>query len=101
MILYASRLAVLPPVVRRDFGPRSPGRKLADNRRRYDEIIEAMVQFAGFMPVGMPDDPGAQRGPSSSASMPVNLSSSAHFMLQRGFGKPGITRDTRCPGARS
>ena len=32
-------------------------------RSRYDEIIEAMVQFAGFMPVGMPDDPGAQLGP--------------------------------------
>ena len=25
MVLYASRLAVMPPVVRRDFGPRSPG----------------------------------------------------------------------------
>ena len=30
---YASRLAVMPPVVRRDYGPRSPGRKLADNRK--------------------------------------------------------------------
>lgn len=43
MVLYASRLAVLPPVVRRDFGPRSPGRKLADNRRRYDEIIARLI----------------------------------------------------------
>ncbi|MFF0817957.1 aldehyde dehydrogenase [Rhodococcus sp. NPDC003318] len=32
-------------------------------RSRYDEIVEAMVQFAGFMPVGMPDDPAAQLGP--------------------------------------
>ena len=27
MVLHASRLAVLPPVVRSDFGPRSPGRQ--------------------------------------------------------------------------
>ncbi|ORB61469.1 cytochrome P450 [Mycolicibacterium tusciae] len=43
MVLYASRLAVMPPVVRRDFGPRSPGRKLAENRRRYDEIIARLI----------------------------------------------------------
>lgn len=43
MVLYASRLAVMPPLVRRDFGPRSPGRKLADYRRRYDEIIGRLI----------------------------------------------------------
>jgi cytochrome P450 len=43
MVLYASRLAVLPPVVRRDFGPRSPGRKLVDNRRRYDAIVARLI----------------------------------------------------------
>ena len=43
MVLQASRLAVLPPVVRRDFGPRSPGRKLADNRERYDAIIARLI----------------------------------------------------------
>ncbi|EME16597.1 aldehyde dehydrogenase [Rhodococcus triatomae] len=32
-------------------------------RSRYDEIVEAMVQFAGFFPVGGPDDPAAQLGP--------------------------------------
>ncbi|RVW01754.1 aldehyde dehydrogenase [Rhodococcus spongiicola] len=32
-------------------------------RSRYDEIIDAMVQFSGFMPMGMPDDPAAQLGP--------------------------------------
>ncbi|GAA4482787.1 aldehyde dehydrogenase [Rhodococcus olei] len=32
-------------------------------RSRYDEIVEAMVNFASFMPVGMPDDPAAQLGP--------------------------------------
>ena len=43
MVLYASRLAVMPPVVRRDFGSRSPGRKLADYRRRYDEAIARLI----------------------------------------------------------
>ena len=43
MVLYASRLAVMPPLVRRDFGPRSPGRKLADHRRRYDEIVARLI----------------------------------------------------------
>ncbi|MFI5510151.1 cytochrome P450 [Mycobacterium sp. NPDC051804] len=43
MVLYASRLAVMPPVLRRDFGRRSPGRKLADNRRSYDEIIGRLI----------------------------------------------------------
>ncbi|WP_137723899.1 aldehyde dehydrogenase [Prescottella subtropica] len=32
-------------------------------RSRYDEILEAMTQFAGFMPVGRPGDEGAQLGP--------------------------------------
>ncbi|MFD1814426.1 aldehyde dehydrogenase [Rhodococcus gannanensis] len=32
-------------------------------RSRYDEVVEAMVQFAGFFPVGGPDDPAAQLGP--------------------------------------
>lgn len=32
-------------------------------RSRYDEIVDAMVQFAGFFPMGMPDDPAAQLGP--------------------------------------
>jgi cytochrome P450 len=43
MVLYASRLAVMPPVVRKDFGPRSPGRRLADNRRRYDEAVSRLI----------------------------------------------------------
>ncbi|MFC4604121.1 aldehyde dehydrogenase [Rhodococcus kronopolitis] len=32
-------------------------------RSRYDEIVEAMANFVGFMPMGMPDDPAAQLGP--------------------------------------
>lgn len=43
MVLYASRLAVMPPLVRKDFGPLSPGRKLTENRRRYDEIIARLI----------------------------------------------------------
>jgi cytochrome P450 len=43
MVLHASRMAVLPSVVRRDFGPRSPGGKLTAHRRRYDEIIERLI----------------------------------------------------------
>ena len=43
MVLHASRLAVLPPIVRRDFGARSPGRKLTAYRQRYDEIIGRLI----------------------------------------------------------
>ncbi|MGW0040330.1 aldehyde dehydrogenase [Rhodococcus sp. NPDC003348] len=32
-------------------------------RSRYDEIVDAMVNFAPFLPMGMPDDPAAQLGP--------------------------------------
>src|ERR1700742_3890199 len=43
MVLHASRLAVLPPIVRRDFGPWSPGGELTANRERYDEIIRRLI----------------------------------------------------------
>lgn len=43
MVLNASRLAVLPPIVRRDFGAWSPGRKLTTYRQRYDEIIGRLI----------------------------------------------------------
>src|SRR4051794_22734156 len=43
MVLHASRLAVMPPVLRRDFGPRSPGGKLMANRERYDEIVRRLI----------------------------------------------------------
>lgn len=43
MVLHASRLAVLPRVVRRDFGPRSPGGKLAAHRQRYDDAIARLI----------------------------------------------------------
>jgi len=43
MVLNASRLAVMPPFVRRDFGPRSPGGKLTSHRQRYDEVIRRLI----------------------------------------------------------
>jgi cytochrome P450 len=43
MVLHASRLAVMPPIVRRDFGAWSPGRKLNAYRQRYDEIIGRLI----------------------------------------------------------
>jgi hypothetical protein len=43
MVLHASRLAVMPPIVRRDFGAWSPGGKLAANRERYDEIVRRLI----------------------------------------------------------
>ena len=43
MVLHASRLAVMPPMLRRDFGRRSPGGKLAANRDRYDDVIRRLI----------------------------------------------------------
>ena len=43
MVLHASRLAVMLPVARRDFGRWSPGGKLAANRDRYDDIIRRLI----------------------------------------------------------
>lgn len=41
-----SRLAVLPRFFRRDFGPRSPGGAMRRYRRRYDEIVDALIADA-------------------------------------------------------
>ena len=43
MVLHASRFAVLPPVLRRDFGRWSPGGKLIANRERYDDIVRRLI----------------------------------------------------------
>ena len=43
MVLHASRLAVMLPAMRRDYGPWSPGGKLAGNRARYDAIIRRLI----------------------------------------------------------
>ena len=46
MVPLASRIAVLPPVVRRDLGPWSPWGRVQRYRRRYDEIIESLIAEA-------------------------------------------------------
>jgi cytochrome P450 len=43
LVLHASRLAVLPPVLRRDFGRWSPGGKLIANRERYDDVVRRLI----------------------------------------------------------
>src|SRR4051794_2514514 len=43
LVLHASRLAVMPPALRRDFGPWSPGGKLAANRVRYDGVVRRLI----------------------------------------------------------
>jgi cytochrome P450 len=46
MVLKSSRLAVLPPTVRRDLGPWSPAGRAAKLRRRYDAIISGLIADA-------------------------------------------------------
>ena len=46
MVLKSSRLAVMPPAVRRDFGPWSPSGRVAKLRRRYDAIIAGLIADA-------------------------------------------------------
>lgn len=46
MVLRASRLAVLPPVARRDYGPLSPWGRVEKMRKRYDAIIARLIADA-------------------------------------------------------
>lgn len=46
MVLKASRLAVLPPAARRDYGPLSPWGRVQKLRRRYDAIIAGLIADA-------------------------------------------------------
>ncbi|MDT5015265.1 MAG: hypothetical protein QOD39_1425 [Mycobacterium sp.] len=46
MVPLASRMAVLPPVLRKDLGPWSPWGRVQRSRRRYDEIIAALIAEA-------------------------------------------------------
>ncbi|MGD9619459.1 MAG: cytochrome P450 [Mycolicibacterium sp.] len=43
---FGSKIALMPPVVRRDFGPWSPGGKFARYRRRMDELINSLMADA-------------------------------------------------------
>lgn len=46
MVLRASRLTVLPPFARRDYGRWSPGRRVETLRERYDAIIARLIADA-------------------------------------------------------
>jgi cytochrome P450 len=46
MVLKSSRLAVLPPAARRDYGPWSPWARTQKLRRRYDAIIARLIADA-------------------------------------------------------
>ncbi|ORV50016.1 cytochrome P450 [Mycolicibacter engbaekii] len=46
LVELGSRLAVLPPRVRRDYGPLSPGGRYAFYRRRYDALITRLIARA-------------------------------------------------------
>ncbi|MGV0793062.1 cytochrome P450 [Mycolicibacterium sp. XJ1819] len=43
MVPLASRMAVLPPAMRKDLGPWSPWGRVRRARRRYDHIIDALI----------------------------------------------------------
>jgi cytochrome P450 len=42
-VALGSRIAVLPSIARRDFGPWTPGARHQAYRRRYDEIIDSLI----------------------------------------------------------
>jgi cytochrome P450 len=46
MVPLASRMAVLPPALRKDLGPWSPWGRVQRSRKRYDEIIAALIAEA-------------------------------------------------------
>jgi cytochrome P450 len=46
MVPLASRMAVMPNALRRDLGPWSPWGRVQRSRRRYDEIITALISEA-------------------------------------------------------
>ena len=43
---FGSKIALMPSIVRRDFGPWSPGGKFAQYRRRMDEILNTLMTEA-------------------------------------------------------
>ncbi len=42
-VVVGSKLAILPRFLRRDLGPRSPGGTMRRYRKRYDEIVDALI----------------------------------------------------------
>ncbi len=47
---FGSKIALMPSIVRRDFGPWSPGGRLAAYRRRMDELIKQLMDEARSNP---------------------------------------------------
>ncbi|CAM2837664.1 cytochrome P450 [Mycobacterium intermedium] len=45
-VTLTSRMAALPPALRRDFGPRSPWGRAVRYRRRYDDIVASLIRQA-------------------------------------------------------
>jgi hypothetical protein len=45
-VVLGSRIAVLPPIVRRNYGTWSPWARFLRYRRRYDEIVESLIADA-------------------------------------------------------
>ncbi|MCW2652486.1 MAG: hypothetical protein QOE41_948 [Mycobacterium sp.] len=45
-VVLGSRMAVLPPAARRDFGPWKPWARFLHYRRRYDEVIDSLIADA-------------------------------------------------------
>jgi cytochrome P450 len=45
-VTFGSRIAFLPPIVRRDLGPWSPGGRFAQYRRRMDALIDSLIAEA-------------------------------------------------------
>lgn len=43
---FGSKIALMPSIVRRDFGPWSPGGKFAEYRRRMDKVLNALMSEA-------------------------------------------------------
>ncbi|MCW2655041.1 MAG: aldehyde dehydrogenase [Mycobacterium sp.] len=62
-------------------------------RSRYDEVVEAVSQFVGLLPVGLPSDPATQVGP---------LISEKQRQRVEGYIKKGIEEGARlvCGGGR-
>jgi len=46
LIALGCKLIMVPPIVRRDYGPRSPGGRYLEYRRRFDAVIDSLIAEA-------------------------------------------------------
>jgi cytochrome P450 len=49
-ITFGTRLIMLPPIVRLDLGPWSPGGRFLQSRRRIDAVIDSLIADARALP---------------------------------------------------